>query len=90
MSPSTASKPCTVGALETLWPGSLAPGHDHNVSSVTFVPSGDFLVSASRDKTIKIWEVATGFCTRTLSVSAADGTIIAPAVNGSRLLAGPQ
>ncbi len=25
-----------------------------------------FLVSASRDKTIKIWELATGFCTRTL------------------------
>ena len=35
-------------------------GHDHNVSSVTFLPSGDFLVSSSRDKSIKIWEVATG------------------------------
>lgn len=35
-------------------------GHDHNVSSVTFLPSGDFIVSSSRDKTIKIWEVATG------------------------------
>jgi len=30
-------------------------GHDHNVSSVTFMPSGDFIVSASRDKTIKMW-----------------------------------
>lgn len=28
--------------------------------SCSFVPSGDFLVSASRDKTIKVWEVATG------------------------------
>jgi platelet-activating factor acetylhydrolase IB subunit alpha len=35
-------------------------GHDHNVSSVCFMPSGDFIVSSSRDKTIKIWEVATG------------------------------
>lgn len=35
-------------------------GHDHNVSSVTFLPTSDFLLSASRDKTIKIWEVATG------------------------------
>ncbi len=35
-------------------------GHDHNVSSVAFMPSGDFLVSSSRDKTIKMWEVATG------------------------------
>lgn len=35
-------------------------GHDHNISSVDFLPSGDHLVSASRDKTIKMWEVATG------------------------------
>lgn len=35
-------------------------GHDHNVSSVTFLPNGDFIVSASRDKTIKMWEVNTG------------------------------
>ena len=35
-------------------------GHDHNVSSVCFMPSGDFIVSSSRDKTIKMWEVATG------------------------------
>ena len=38
----------------------LSPGHDHNVSSVTFMPSGDFVVSSSRDKTIKMWELATG------------------------------
>ena len=36
-------------------------GHDHNVSSVQFMPSGDFIVSASRDKTMKMWEVATGW-----------------------------
>ena len=35
-------------------------GHDHSVSSVTFLPSGDMIASASRDKTIKLWEVATG------------------------------
>lgn len=35
-------------------------GHDHNVSSVAFSPSGDIVYSASRDKTIKAWEVATG------------------------------
>jgi len=42
-------------------------GHDHNVSSVTFTPSGDHVVSSSRDRSIKIWEVATGYCIRTLS-----------------------
>lgn len=35
-------------------------GHDHNVSSVAIMPNGDHIVSASRDKTIKMWEVATG------------------------------
>jgi WD40 repeat protein len=48
-------------------------GHDHNVSrciyttidtifntgpfSVAFLPTGDYVVSSSRDKTIKMWEV---------------------------------
>lgn len=35
-------------------------GHDHNVSSVQFSPNGDFIFSSSRDKSIKMWEVATG------------------------------
>lgn len=35
-------------------------GHDHNVSSVAIMPNGDHIISASRDKTIKMWEVATG------------------------------
>ena len=42
-------------------------GHDHNVSSVAFTPSGDHVVSSSRDRTIKIWEVVSGYCVRTLS-----------------------
>ncbi|ENN73068.1 hypothetical protein YQE_10306, partial [Dendroctonus ponderosae] len=40
-------------------------GHDHSVSSVAFIPTGDFVVSCSRDKTIKMWEVSTGYCIRT-------------------------
>lgn len=39
-------------------------GHDHNVSSVTFTPSGDHIISCSRDKTIKIWEVSTTYVFR--------------------------
>ena len=35
-------------------------GHDHNVSAVHFMPSGDTLVTCSRDQTIRVWEVATG------------------------------
>lgn len=39
----------------------FSPGHDHNVSSVAIMPNGDHIVSASRDKTMKLWEVATGY-----------------------------
>ncbi|ROT38305.1 nuclear distribution protein nudF [Sodiomyces alkalinus F11] len=50
------------------------PGHDHSVSGVRFIPSGaagapssgNLLVSASRDKTLRIWDVSTGYCLRTL------------------------
>ncbi|MCP9258128.1 Lissencephaly-1 [Dirofilaria immitis] len=46
-------------------------GHDHNISSVAFLPSGiftgDHLLSASRDHLVKMWEVATGYCVRTFA-----------------------
>lgn len=44
------------------------PGHDHNVSSVAIMPNGDHIVSASRDKTIKMWEVATGYAKDTFKL----------------------
>lgn len=49
--------PIIVGVLQ---------GHDHNVSSVVFSPTGDHIISASRDKTVKVWEVSTGYCVKTL------------------------
>ncbi|GAB7340287.1 hypothetical protein MBLNU457_6746t2 [Dothideomycetes sp. NU457] len=50
------------------------PGHDHSVSAVRFIPSGaagapmsgNLLASASRDKTIRIWDVTTGYCVKTI------------------------
>ena len=36
-------------------------GHDHSVSSVRFTPDGERLISASRDKTIRVWEVSSGW-----------------------------
>jgi len=42
-------------------------GHDHNISCVTFTPSGDHLLSCSRDTNIKVWEVSSGFCVKTIS-----------------------
>ena len=50
------------------------PGHDHSVSAIRFIPSGaagapssgNLLVSASRDKSLRIWDVTTGYCVKTL------------------------
>ncbi len=50
------------------------PGHDHSVSAIRFIPSGtaeapasgNLLVSASRDKSLRIWDVSTGYCIKTL------------------------
>jgi platelet-activating factor acetylhydrolase IB subunit alpha len=36
-------------------------GHDHSVSSVQFLAGDEQIVSASRDQTVRIWEVATGY-----------------------------
>ena len=41
-------------------------GHDHTISSIRFTPSGTHLVSASRDKCIRVWEVKTGYSVRTI------------------------
>ncbi|NJM73324.1 MAG: hypothetical protein HC862_26150 [Scytonema sp. RU_4_4] len=42
-------------------------GHDNAVNSVSFSPDGKTLASASYDKTIKLWDVATGKQLKTLS-----------------------
>jgi platelet-activating factor acetylhydrolase IB subunit alpha len=40
-------------------------GHDHSVYAVRFLANGN-LVSAGRDGSIRIWDVMTGYCLRTI------------------------
>ena len=70
------------------------PGHDHSVSAVRFVSSGaagspstgNLLVSASRDKTIRIWDVSTGYCVKTLRGHADWVRDVFPSYDGRWLL----
>ncbi|KAG9239719.1 nuclear migration protein-like protein nudF [Amylocarpus encephaloides] len=70
------------------------PGHDHSVSAVRFVPSGaagapssgNLLVSASRDKTLRIWDVSTGYCVKTIREHAEWVKDVSPSYDGRWLL----
>ena len=56
-------------------------GHDHSVSCVAFISGGkagsaegsslasgtDKLITASRDKTLRVWELETGYCVKTIT-----------------------
>src|SRR5438309_1306105 len=42
-------------------------GHEGSVMAVSFSPDGKVLASCSRDKTIKLWDVATGELKQTLT-----------------------
>src|SRR2546426_7804831 len=47
-------------------------GHQGSVLAVAFSPDGKTLASCSRDKTIKLWDPATGELKRTLTEHTAD------------------
>lgn len=70
------------------------PGHDHSISSIRFIPSGaagaplsgNTLVSASRDKTLRIWDVTTGYCLKTLKGHTEWVRAVTPSIDGRWLL----
>lgn len=41
--------------------------HEHNISSIAFLPNSDFILSGSRDKLIKLWDVTNGYCVQNFS-----------------------
>ena len=48
-------------------PNKILKGHDDNIWSISFNPDGSKIVSASSDRTVKIWNSQTGQCLKTLS-----------------------
>ncbi len=70
------------------------PGHEHSISAVRFIPSGaagapssgNLLVSASRDQTLRIWDVSTGYCVKTLRGHSDWVRDVYPSLDGRFLL----
>jgi WD40 repeat protein len=79
--------------LETI----VQTGHSSNIISVGFHPTGKFVFTGSPDKTIKLWDLATGKQIRTFNVDrghsacfSPDGKHIAiehPTINGAVVIA---
>lgn len=44
----------------------MQSGHDNWIRALIFHPSGKYLLSASDDKTIRIWDLAQGRCIKTI------------------------
>lgn len=61
-------------------------GHDHAVSCVKFMPGDEFIVSASRDRTIRVFNVASTHLVRTIQGHSEWVRYVVPSDDG-RLLA---
>lgn len=58
-------------------------GHEHTVSAVKFVPPQDsLLLSASRDKTVRVWQVDSGYCLRVIKGHSDWVRTLAPSFDG--------
>uniref|UniRef100_A0A0D2XTR7 NACHT domain-containing protein n=2 Tax=Fusarium oxysporum (strain Fo5176) TaxID=660025 RepID=A0A0D2XTR7_FUSOF len=65
--------------LETL------EGHDGGVNWVVFSPDGQRLASASREGTVKMWDIGTGHCTATLEGHGGGVHSVVFSLDGQRL-----
>lgn len=66
----------------------LGSGHTESVRSLAFTPDGRILASGSADKTVKLWDVATGAELRTLGGSTQEVTSVAFSPDGKVLATG--
>ncbi|GEM_PF-673400 len=63
-------------------------GHAAYVTSVCFCPEGERAISASNDKTLRLWNVGTGLCVRTFKGHAAAVTSVSVSDDGYFALSG--
>ena len=66
----------------------IQEGHFDSIRALAFSPDGKILASASRDKSIKLWDVTSGLLLRTLKSHSETVTSIAFADEGKTLVSG--
>ncbi|KAG6862043.1 protein with putative role during mitosis [Termitomyces sp. Mi166 len=66
------------------------PGHDHSVSAVRFMPGDQYIVSASRDRTIRVFDIASTHLVRTISGHAEWVRCVVPSDDGKWLASGSK
>ncbi|EIN07139.1 dynein regulator [Punctularia strigosozonata HHB-11173 SS5] len=64
------------------------PGHEHAVSSVRFMPGDQYIISASRDRTIRVFEVASTHLVRTITGHGEWVRCVRPSDDGQLLVSG--
>eukprot|EP00736_Rhodelphis_marinus_P008238 Rmarinus@m.27171 len=65
-------------------------GHSESVRAVAFNPTSQVLASASRDKSVRIWDVQTGECLREIKGHGAEVTCLAFNPQGSAIATGSK
>jgi len=79
---------CPKVGLRAAWLSKIFQGHTGVVTSVQLSADGRLALSGSWDKTIRLWEVATGRCLRTFSGHTASVTSVSLSVDGRLALSG--
>jgi WD40 repeat protein len=87
------NKDCTCdfdrwGDLKKANPACPVQGHSNTVTACVFAPHGKTIVSASWDKTLKIWDVELGTCLTTLKGHSGEVLCVVWAPDGSKLVSG--
>ncbi len=65
-------------------------GHTDEVFSIAFSPDGTLLASASKDRTVRLWELATGNIRFVMKGHASEVTSVAFSPDGNRLVSGSE
>jgi len=65
-------------------------GHSHHVQDVTISSDGQFALSGSWDKTLRLWDLKTGLCSRTFVGHTKDVLSVAFSLDNRQIISGSR